>query len=1069
MSTGTLDSSARVRSGVALAVFGVFSVFAAWPASGATFTDIPAKEIVVSAPLPAVPSQDLFAFAGGKSDGQVALLMMEDTRLKSRHSGDGGATFGTEVGIDPGGPDVKIPCAAGAADGKAYLAWAAVDPAGNLGLRFARSDDFGQSWTTPVTLVASGAPSFGVGPCQIATGGAGQAAIVYRGNGANDPFVISTTNSGATWTTPVRIDAGVPAGVAPVGHERVAMDATGRIYGVFRQDRGSGDAIFYTRSTNGGVSFATEQALTLPAHTGSEKPGIVVASDGNPLIALWDSAGTNHIYVMRSVDQGQTYTNVLDRALSSDNRVIEPQIEVDPSTAVTFIHWVRSSNTLVVDRSANSGASWGADQVIATTPRPTLISGGGAAMTRTSAGTWVIGWTDGRADLYAGTLTGVYVRASTDQGVTWGTEQRVDGGTAGTHLSALTALAATQSDTVFVAYQDGRDDNERSFNCYGNRATASTLAFGPDYRVDGDDGTVPPFVMDQVTVATDGATHVYEAFPAFTTGPQSDVLVAVSADSGRHFATPIRVGGTAAGTRIALLPQVRALGDGRVYLVYMSDNPGVGREIRFNRSTNFGTSWQASDTVLATLATHGPGYFEFSNWPGNDIAALSDGTVYVAWSDSANVFLARSIDSGQNFTTADVDQDGRAKNRYPRICAHGSVLVVSWQSPNVSNGPLSVWAVTSADKGVTWATSHELRTDNSGTNTTGVDVHAIACDASGHAVVVWPDLRNNTNFQLFSSRFNGTTWSTDAALTSPPGVNQLLPSVVFADATTAIVAYEDEFDGIYASRSTDGGATFPTFQRLDSAAPVQAAGSFLGRVTTDGAGHVWASWIDNSAGLAPNLVARHSADSGATYGPVYRLDRKTPQGGYQSSDLLNDFNFVQSTVVPTYGAVADALPGAAIFGWAAERESYTLDALSSAYDVNDFDRDGVAAGSDCDDNNPDVQHGPVEIASVALAKVAGAARVSWTSQDPVAGLATTYGIVSGLLSDLRSSGGFAAATCLQGGIGDTPFDDVRSAPPLGNGFYYLARAKNSCGTGTYGNSSLTPDPRDALDAGALCP
>ncbi len=1052
-----------------LVVFGAIGVFAARSASGANFTDLPAKEIEVSATLPAVPSQDLFAFAGGKSDGQVALFMMEDTRLKSRHSGDGGATFGTEVAIDSGGPDVKLPCAAGSADGKGYVAWAAVDPAGNLGLRFARSDDFGQTWTTPVTLVASGAASFGVGPCQIATGGAGQAAIVYRGNGAADPFVVATTNSGATWTTPVRIDGGVPAGSSPVGHERVAMDSTGRIYAAFRQDRGSGDAIFYTRSTNGGTSFAAEQALTLPAHVSSEKPDIAVASDGNVLIALWDNAGTNHIYVMRSADQGQTYASVLDRALSSDGAVIEPKLEMDPATAVTFVHWVRSSNALVVDRSANSGASWGADQVITTTPRPALVSAGGAAMTRTSAGNWVIGWTDGRADSYAGTLTGVYVRSSTDQGVSWGTEKRVDGGTAGTHLSVITALAATQSDTVFVAYQDGRDDNERSFNCYGNRATASTLTFGSDYRVDADDGTVPPFVMDQVTVATDGASHVYEAFPAFTTGPQSDILVAVSADSGYHFSTPVRVGSTPAGTRISLLPQVRAFSDGRVYLVYMSDNPGVGREIRFNRSTNFGSNWQASDTVLATLAAHGPGYFELYNWPGTDLGALSDGTVYVAWSDNANVLLARSINAGVSFSTADVDQDGRAKNRHPKICAQGSLLVLSWQSPNVSNGPPSVWAVTSADKGVTWAASHELRTDNSGTNTTGVDLQAIACDAAGHAVVVWPDARNNTNYQLFSSRFNGATWSGDAAVTSPAGINQLFPDVRYADAATAIVVYEDESDGIYASRSTDDGATFPEFQRLDSAAPVQAAPSYLGRVTTDGAGHVWASWLDLSAGLLPSLVVRHSADSGATFGPVYRLDRKTPQGGSSSWNLINNLNFVESSTLPPYGSVADALPGAAIFGWAAERESYTLDALSSAYDVNDFDRDGAAAGADCNDANPDVQHAPVEIASVALAKVTGAVRLSWTSQDAAAGVATSYDVVTGLLLDLRSSGGFAAATCLQNDLADTPFDDTRSAPAPGTGFSSLVRAKNPCAIGTYGNASVIPDPRDALDSGSLCP
>src|SRR5439155_9548704 len=120
-------------------------------------------------------------------------------------------------------------------------------------------------------------------------------------------------------------------------------------------------------------------------------------------------------------------------------------------------------------------------------------------------------------------------------------------------------------------------------------------------------------------------SHVYHAFPAYTTGPQTDILVTASADSGRTFGTPIRVGGTPAGSRVSVQPELRAFPDGKVYLVYMSDNPGVGREIRFNRSTDFGASWQASDVVLGTLAGHAAGYFEHYDWPGTALEALSDG------------------------------------------------------------------------------------------------------------------------------------------------------------------------------------------------------------------------------------------------------------------------------------------------------------------------------------------------------------------------------------------------------------------------------------------------------------
>src|SRR5262249_52785580 len=105
----------------------------------------------------------------------------------------------------------------------------------------------------------------------------------------------------------------------------------------------------------------------------------------------------------------------------------------------------------------------------------------------------------------------------------------------------------------------------------------------------------------------------------------------------------------------------------------------------------------------------------------------------------------------------------------------------------------------------------------------------------------------------------------------------------------------------------------------------------------------------------------------------------------------------------------------------------------------------------------------------AMSKIGGLVRLSWTSEDPTAGVATTYDIVNGLLGDLRTSGSFSAATCLAGNVADTPYDDATSPPPPGSGRYYLIRAQNACGAGTYGNSSLVPDPRDALDSGSTCP
>jgi hypothetical protein len=101
---------------------------------------------------------------------------------------------------------------------------------------------------------------------------------------------------------------------------------------------------------------------------------------------------------------------------------------------------------------------------------------------------------------------------------------------------------------------------------------------------------------------------------------------------------------------------------------------------------------------------------------------------------------------------------------------------------------------------------------------------------------------------------------------------------------------------------------------------------------------------------------------------------------------------------------------------------------------------------------------------------AGSARLSW----PAVAAATGYDIVRGGLQTLRSSGGdFTAATtnCLQNNLAATTIDDV-PVPAVGQGFWYLLRAANCGGGGTYNSGSPKQiGSRDAEIAasGNACP
>jgi parallel beta-helix repeat protein len=72
-----------------------------------------------------------------------------------------------------------------------------------------------------------------------------------------------------------------------------------------------------------------------------------------------------------------------------------------------------------------------------------------------------------------------------------------------------------------------------------------------------------------------------------------------------------------------------------------------------------------------------------------------------------------------------------------------------------------------------------------------------------------------------------------------------------------------------------------------------------------------------------------------------------------------------------------------------------------------------------------------------------------------------FQIVAGYLSDLLADKDFSQARCL-GTYLASPAVDTLPEPPEGDGRYYLARGLTNCEGAQYGDSSLTPDPRNQL-------
>jgi hypothetical protein len=129
------------------------------------------------------------------------------------------------------------------------------------------------------------------------------------------------------------------------------------------------------------------------------------------------------------------------------------------------------------------------------------------------------------------------------------------------------------------------------------------------------------------------------------------------------------------------------------------------------------------------------------------------------------------------------------------------------------------------------------------------------------------------------------------------------------------------------------------------------------------------------------------------------------------------------------------------------QEDFDLDGFGDACDGDD-DGDGVADGADCAPLDPNLSGPPGEVAGVVVDDLSGTS-LSWGSFGPTA----RYDVTGSDLATLRGDGNVGAASCLADDVATAGWADARPDPAPGDGYYYLVRAQNLCGSGGYGNGT----------------
>jgi len=296
---------------------------------------------------------------------------------------------------------------------------------------------------------------------------------------------------------------------------------------------------------------------------------------------------------------------------------------------------------------------------------------------------------------------------------------------------------------------------------------------------------------------------------------------------------------------------IRSFGD--PYVVWSDYSPGYW-EIFYKKSADGGATWSTSQRLTWTT----------SGSADQVIAVDSSGNLHVVYYDGLpgkwQIYYTKSADGGANWTTSRrlTWTSGWAYSPAIAVTYPGNLHVV-WQDDTPGNS--EIYYRRSTDRGATWSTSQRL-TWSSGKS----ECPAIAVDTSGNLHVVWQDdAPGNSEVYYRRSTDGGTTWTPSKRL-SWTLLGSWNPAIAGDSAGHLHVVWEAGNGEIYYKKSTDGGATWSISQRLTWT----SENSYYPAIAVDPSGNLHVVWDDNTPGN-PEVYYKKSTDGGATWTTSQRL------------------------------------------------------------------------------------------------------------------------------------------------------------------------------------------------------
>jgi hypothetical protein len=301
---------------------------------------------------------------------------------------------------------------------------------------------------------------------------------------------------------------------------------------------------------------------------------------------------------------------------------------------------------------------------------------------------------------------------------------------------------------------------------------------------------------------------------------------------------------------------------GNPHIVWNDDTPG-NYEIYHKKSFDGGATWATS----RNLTWNSGGSYSPA------ITFDSSGNFHLFWGDdtpgNSEIYNKKSTDGGATWTTGKRFTWTSGNSASPAIALDSSGnFYLFWEDNTPGN--FEIYYKKSADGGATWTTGKRL-TWHSG-DLWGKD---IAVDSSGNLHLAWCDHIDLSHSDIYykKSTDGGTTWSTSQRLTWT-SASSLAPAITADGYGNLHVVWREESTPsgnweIYYKKSPDGGTTWLTSQRLTWT----SGGSIDPDIAVDSSGNLHLVWAGDppSEPYALELYYKKSTDGGTAWTSGQRL------------------------------------------------------------------------------------------------------------------------------------------------------------------------------------------------------